>query len=190
MNDKTTEKPSPFTVHGYDKLAAVLELAYNQSARGKGKERHANDKPFDKQPILAIAGMCGTGFLTGQVQKKVQEASGMASRGAVSAAQAELLGAIVYAAAAYIHLDSLPEAGGDGATSTSSSDPVVENMRLQDRLERAASAAHYTPGRKRVALLERFHREGLPVPVELSHACEGLDYGEASAADKAWADSL
>lgn len=92
-------------VPGYEPLARVLGLAYDQSAKGKGKERHANAKPFDRQPILEIARMVGLGYHTGQIQKKVQEATGMAARGQIDAAKAELLGAIVYAAAAFLYLE-------------------------------------------------------------------------------------
>lgn len=92
-------------VAGYDTLADVLKLAYMQSAAGKGKERHSvgaastKAKPFDKQPIMEIGRMVGPGYQAGQVQKKVQEAITMAGKGNVDAAQAEVLGAIVYAAA-------------------------------------------------------------------------------------------
>ena len=95
----------PGGVAGYESLARVLGLAYDQSAKGKGKERHANAKPFDRQPILEIARMVGLGYQTGQIQKKVQEATGMAARGQIDAAKAELLGAIVYAAAAFLYLE-------------------------------------------------------------------------------------
>lgn len=84
----------------YDKLAGVLQDAYNQAAEGKGKERHANGKPFDRQPIMEIARMVGIGYQTGQAMKKAQEATSMANRGEGIAAEAELLGAINYLAAA------------------------------------------------------------------------------------------
>ena len=89
----------------YFTLRHVLELAYAQSAEGKGKERHANDKPFDAQPIMQISRMVGLGFPTGQVQKKAQEAGGMVAAGRPEAAQAELLGAIVYCAAAWLLIE-------------------------------------------------------------------------------------
>lgn len=89
----------------YASLRSVLDLAYKQSAEGKGKERHANDKPFDEQPLMLISRMVGLGFPTGQVQKKVQEAGGMVAAGRPEAAQAELLGAIVYCAAAWLLIE-------------------------------------------------------------------------------------
>lgn len=36
------------SVPGYEKLSNVLGAAYHQAAGGKGKERHARGKPFDK----------------------------------------------------------------------------------------------------------------------------------------------
>ncbi len=39
---------------GYDCLRHVLALALQQANAGKGKERHANGKPFDRQPIMEI----------------------------------------------------------------------------------------------------------------------------------------
>ncbi len=97
----------PGGVPGYEPLARVLGLAYDQSAKGKGKERHANENPFLKQPIMEIGRMLGS-TADGefyQVIKKVQEASNMVARGNASAAKAELLGAIVYSAAAYLLIE-------------------------------------------------------------------------------------
>lgn len=86
----------------YQKLRVVLEAAYRQSAEGKGKERHANARDFDRQPILEIGRMVGPGYQTGQAMKKCQEAVGMIGRGQHDRAVQELLGAIVYAAAAVV----------------------------------------------------------------------------------------
>lgn len=84
---------------GYEALARELHAAFDQSAHGKGRERHANGRPFDRQPILELARMYGPGFSAGQAAKKAQEALGMATRGNVDAAIHELHGAIVYLAA-------------------------------------------------------------------------------------------
>lgn len=85
---------------GYDDLHRILMSAFDQSARGKGKERHANDKPFNVQPIMEIARMVGLGGHAYQCMKKTQEAVGMSNRGSHDAAIAEFKGVIVYAAAA------------------------------------------------------------------------------------------
>lgn len=93
-------KVIPGGVEGYAPLAEVLREAYDQSARGKGKERHANSKPFLMQPIMSIGRMVGPGYPLGQAMKKAQEAGGMYARSNTPAAVAELLGVIVYTAAA------------------------------------------------------------------------------------------
>lgn len=85
----------------YDPLGRVLLLAYEQAASGKGKERHANSKPFNRQPIMEIARMVGIGYQLGQAMKKAQEASRLPNE----RARAELLGAINYLAAAYLLLE-------------------------------------------------------------------------------------
>lgn len=85
---------------GYEDLHQILLAAFDQAARGKGRERHANDKPFDKQPIMEIARMIGIGGHAYQMMKKTQEAVGMFNRGQREAAIAEFRGVIIYAAAA------------------------------------------------------------------------------------------
>lgn len=89
----------------YASLKRVLDAAYAQSAEGKGRERHGNGLDFDQQPIMKIGRMVGAGYPVGQAMKKGQEAIGMARRGEHDAAKAELLGVIVYAAAAYLLLE-------------------------------------------------------------------------------------
>lgn len=87
----------------YTKLAEVLLAAYKQASEGKGKERHANDLPFEEQPMQTINREQGSidGFLF-QARKKAIEARGLPK----GRAQAELLGAINYLAGAVIALDS------------------------------------------------------------------------------------
>ena len=81
----------------YIVLQRVLQDAYLQASEGKGKERHANGRPFDQQPIFNISRMVGDGFAIGQAIKKLDESRGMPNPGD---AYRELLGAIVYSAAA------------------------------------------------------------------------------------------
>lgn len=85
---------------GYEPLAAVLQQALDQAQAGKGRERHANGRPFDRQPIMEIGRMVGIGYPAGQAKKKTQEAVGMLNRDEPDRAVAELLGAINYLAAA------------------------------------------------------------------------------------------
>lgn len=89
----------------YRKLRTVLDKAYEQAAHGKGKERHANGRTFDRQPIAEIGRMVGIGYNAGQAMKKTQEAVGMASRGETEAAVRELYGVIVYAASCVMLLE-------------------------------------------------------------------------------------
>ena len=91
----------------YSLLREVLERAYAQSESGKGKERHANDKAFERQPILEIGRMVGPGYEIGQAMKKGQEAFGMFTRLDFDRAVAELLGAIVYAAGAIVLIEEI-----------------------------------------------------------------------------------
>lgn len=93
-----------FEDDGYDALRGVLADAAEQASSGKGRERHANGKPFDRQPIMEIGRMLSSvcdGELY-QAIKKSQEASGMISRGDFDAAERELLGGINYLAAAIL----------------------------------------------------------------------------------------
>lgn len=89
------------SVPGYDDLFNVLALAYDQAARGKGKERHANNKSFNKQPLMQLADKFGTGFLLGQASKKLEECTSLPYGHDVK----EILGAIVYSCAAVMHLE-------------------------------------------------------------------------------------
>ena len=93
---------------GYEALAHELQEAFAQSAHGKGKERHANGKPFDRQPIMELTRLYGPGFSAGQAAKKVQEALQFRLKaGDTEAAHAEVLGGIVYLAAVAAHIREL-----------------------------------------------------------------------------------
>jgi hypothetical protein len=93
----------------YGDLLAILADAYEQSATGKGATRHANGRPWADQPIMTITRSVGIGFPLGQAIKKALEAQGMLGRGECRAARAELLGAIVYLAAAVRRIDEAAE---------------------------------------------------------------------------------
>lgn len=89
----------------YTALADVLNDAYMQSARGKGHDRHSQNKPFSEQPILEIVRMQATiDGHTYQGMKKLQEAGRMVTRQQYAAAVHELYGVINYAAAAVIRI--------------------------------------------------------------------------------------
>lgn len=91
-----------FDVPGYEKLADVLERAYDQASRGKGKERHAaKDEPFHEQVICIGARKFGVGAAGFQAFKKAEELQRLPYEAAVK----EALGAIVYMSAVVIELD-------------------------------------------------------------------------------------
>ena len=87
----------------YISLRYVLELAVDQAANGKGKERHANGEPFDQQKICKISRAVGVGFALGQALKKAEESVRLDK----DAGLREILGAINYLAAAYIVLNEV-----------------------------------------------------------------------------------
>lgn len=103
MNEQVMHQP--MKAEGYEDLAYVLEQAFEQAARGKGKERHANQLPFNEQPIMTLQELYGPGFALGQAAKKTQEAQRMGTDAAVR----ELLGAINYIAGAIIHIQSMEQ---------------------------------------------------------------------------------
>ena len=84
----------------YNRLADVLARAYDQASGGKGKDRHvkADGQKFEDQPICSLQRIYGNGYAFGQVGKKMEESMRMPKDQAV----AELLGGIVYLAAAVI----------------------------------------------------------------------------------------
>jgi len=81
---------------GYEPLAAVLQDALDQAQHGKGKQCHANGKPFLEQPIMTGGRECGPGGLLFQARKKLLEAVNCADD---SRAIEDFLGAINYTAA-------------------------------------------------------------------------------------------
>ncbi len=90
-------------VPGYEELREVLERAYNQSARGKGVNRHGKGKSFKEQPIIRNAEKFGMGGPLYQASKKIEESTGLEG---VDAQVHELLGAIIYVAGAIVYLES------------------------------------------------------------------------------------
>lgn len=78
--------------------------AYNQSAGGKGVERHANSDNWLDQPIFTVAKRHGVGFLVGQAEKKISESYRLEQLFGRDRAEEEILGAICYLSAAYIFL--------------------------------------------------------------------------------------
>ena len=86
--------------YSQDPLRHILNLAYAQAMTGKGKERHAEDKPFREQIWSVITKTVGLGFPLGQSLKKWDESQRLSRDAAVR----ELLGAVVYLCMAIITL--------------------------------------------------------------------------------------
>lgn len=117
----------PQEVLDYQPLERILSQAYAQAANGKGRKRHARNKPFLKQPIMEIGRMVGSGYAAGQAMKKVQEAVHMGNREEFPAAKAEILGAINYLAALYILVEE-EELATTGGTD-------LEKLRVEHDIE-------------------------------------------------------
>jgi len=95
---------------GYLGLFNELKEALVQASAGKGKERHANNLPFDAQPIAQITRSVGTGFPLGQAVKKIEESITIGELKGTEAQIHELHGAINYLAAACMILREGKEA--------------------------------------------------------------------------------
>ena len=94
-------KPNDCQVKPYDSLQRVLTDALLQASEGKGRDRHAQEgEPFDRQPILEVTRRLGLGYPLGQAVKKIYESQRLVPEAAVR----ELLGSIVYCAAAVIRI--------------------------------------------------------------------------------------
>ena len=87
---------------GYELLADVLQRAYDQAAKGKGKERHACNDAFEDQVMQDGARRFGTGALLFQAFKKSEESQRLPKERGIN----ELLGAIVYLAGAVIRREA------------------------------------------------------------------------------------
>ena len=86
----------------YDSLKKVLGRAYIRASEGKGKERHADGKPFNQQPIVTELHAFKTPApALFQVRKKALESMRLSA----DRAQDELLDVIVYAAAAWLYIE-------------------------------------------------------------------------------------
>lgn len=85
----------------YQALRDILDAALEQASSGKGRERHANDEPFEEQQICSEARLLGLGAPVFQARKKAREAIRLAESGEYEKAMVDLLGAINYTAGAY-----------------------------------------------------------------------------------------
>ena len=93
----------PISNDPYKMLLEVFNKAYEQAAKGKGKERHVTveNESFEDQQICEIARRVGVGGPAYQAVKKIYEALSLSKE----AAKKEILGAINYLAGMYIIID-------------------------------------------------------------------------------------
>lgn len=89
----------------YKALKEIYVAAVEQAAQGKGKDRHANDEPFEDQLMFKLQDFYGAGGALFQANKKMVEAKRLLTfDNGQERAEAELLGALNYLAGAVIHL--------------------------------------------------------------------------------------
>jgi hypothetical protein len=79
----------------YASLNKVLSMAFGRAAFGKGKERHANNLPFEEQTMAKVNRLTDGGFSFGQIYKKIEEIPNLPND---QARIEEMLDIIVYAA--------------------------------------------------------------------------------------------
>lgn len=88
----------------YDKLVLALSNALLRASAGKGKDRHADDNPFEKQPIVTeLHAFKSPAPALFQIRKKALEST----RLDLDRAQNEMLDVIVYAAAVWVYLNEI-----------------------------------------------------------------------------------
>lgn len=110
--DMTADEALAEINDGYEMLRDEFVAAVEQASCGKGKERHANDQPFDQQPILAITRLLDghpCAALAYQIIKKTIEAGRLVKLRGPEAAVSETYGVMNYAGAMAIRLKELGE---------------------------------------------------------------------------------
>lgn len=96
LNGTLEKHPAPVLPNPqYNVLRDVLDDAY-RLAESKGRALCVDGRGFEQQPIIRVSEMAGDGFAIGQVIRKADESRGLPD----DKAYPELLGVIVYAAAA------------------------------------------------------------------------------------------
>ncbi len=120
-------------VKGYEELEKILDMAYLRAAKGKGRERHANNQDFINQPIVKINALTKGGFALGQVLKKAEEIPKLSVIDGVN----EMLDVIVYAASWVMEkLKSVPQGGNEIETlrESGNNNPVAGNKKADGEM--------------------------------------------------------
>ena len=90
-------------------LETVFDQCVEQAVSGKGEERHGHGAPFMEQPWHQIADRQGLGFLVGQAEKKIGEASAFIQQNpgpdGIEFWQKEIRGAINYLGMAMLYVE-------------------------------------------------------------------------------------
>lgn len=149
---------------GYEQLEAILNEALEQAAAGKGKERHANERSFEDQPMQLISKLTGDNHgLAFQAIKKVQESLRLPD----DRAERELLGAINYIAGMIIYLreaanlNAIDCKAGQGikynlgSTVAINAGPVPTDRGIQRKDEDLIPRKHYNDLLDQYAALEK-----------------------------------
>lgn len=140
-------------VQGDEDALRVLEDAYDQAARGKGNERHADQRPWHQQPLAVIPDLVGDGFTLGQACKKLQEQLRLPTweRG-----RAECLGAIVYLAACVARWRRPSDEAWFGSTDLTDADHIEPIVSLIE--DAAILRANGNPLRSEECLLDAIRK--------------------------------
>ena len=85
----------------YDSLCEVLTDAFDQASKGKGENRHGDDRPFEQQQYCRDLRDLGIAPGIYQIRKKALESNRLSTD---EAAYQEMLGVIIYAAGVCIEL--------------------------------------------------------------------------------------
>lgn len=115
--DMTADEALAAINDGYEALRDEFVAAVEQASGGKGKERHANDLPFEDQPIMAITRLLDghpCGALAYQAIKKIIESGKLLKIKGLEHAVAEAHGAMNYTAAIAIFYRELAAKNGKG----------------------------------------------------------------------------
>ena len=93
-------------MNDFHPLESVFNDAVAQATNGKGEERHGQGIPFLDQKWYRVAESHGIGFLSGQAQKKLEEAMNYYHKKGIDFDRAwwerEMLGALNYVAMAVL----------------------------------------------------------------------------------------
>ena len=92
----TVKENAPVSAHP---IQEVFDAAIAQVTTGKGQRHGGGEQPFFEQPWFTTTQQVGIGFPLGQAMKKLGESS---SKPDAESFETELLGAIAYAAMAYL----------------------------------------------------------------------------------------